>query len=424
MWQLYNWIVIPILKAAFSFLGLFNPKVQKGIKGRADVLDRSRSHYSLIPKTRRRVLVHVASFGELEQAKPVMQALRDQYPDLHIHLTFFSPSGYDNTIGKYTIPDIITYLPFDDLKTVQEFIALVEPALALITRYDVWPNFIKALKEKGAGILLFCATFGESSKRNALFSKGFNREVYSLIDRIVTISEKDRQAFLKLGLLQQNVITAGDTRFDQVLLRKENKNIPKEVALLKDQLLNKEVFVAGSTWPKDEEVLEQGIATFLAHPNRVAVIAPHEVSDEHLKQLKERFSKYSIIILSSIDKYHDEQIILVDSIGKLFSLYALADIAYVGGGFSAGVHNVLEASVWNVPVIVGPHHRRSSEITALINKRGAFEITDAKKFDATLHRLITNNEERRHAGKVGEAYVVENSGATNRLLAEAASLLH
>ena len=407
---LYDGVLLPLLRTGFRIAALGNSKIKKGLEGRKHLLDEVRRAYAAIPPSTTRVVVHVASFGELEQAKPIIARIRDQFPEVHLHLTFFSPSGYENTIGKYSAANFISYSPEDGKRQVREFLDVVRPDLYLFVRYDVWPNLITELEGRDVPTVLFSATLSESSARGSLLVRSFVRRVYQKLDRILTTGVTDRERFERLGVARDHLAVVGDTRFDQVLQRKAASHKPATSLMnfaSRARSAGKLVLVAGSTWPEDEAHLLELDAAKVA-----LIIAPHEPSPECLDRLSR--SNPDSIRLSQLDEAAHANVIIVDSIGKLFDLYRHADIAYVGGGFSAGVHNTLEAAVWGSPVLCGPNHLRSREIADLMKAGGAFEISERSTI-ASVVQALSDSRAREQAGAAALQHVVENSGATDRI---------
>jgi len=413
----YDLLAVPALKTLARIGSLFNDKLKRGIDGRRSLMIEIEEHYKSVTD-RRRILIHVSSFGELEQAKPIVEQLAQQTPRPHIHLTFFSPSGYENAKARYSTPDLITYAPFDDQGSVKQFLERVRPDLALFVRYDVWPNMAKQLRALGIPSILFSATF--DARRESPMVRKLHRNTYDQLSKILTISTEDKLGFERLGVVVP-INVAGDTRFDQVAVRK-SEIANADTHVLPDNVRNnlreskRFVLVAGSTWAKDEELISE---IMLRSPPRfddvVLIIAPHEPSEGHVQKLLDTFGAEAIK-LSECDRYAGERVIIVDSIGKLFSLYQEADIAYVGGGFSDGVHNVLEPSVWRKPVIVGPRHERSQEVAALIGESGGIAVTNDDELGMAIARFKTDRAYLSLFANNAEQFVKRRLGATTQIM--------
>lgn len=403
-------------KLAAQGAALFDKKIQQGIQGRKEQKERIASHYLSVAKERFRVLIHVASFGELEQAKPIIAELKKNYPNIHIHLTFFSPSGYENAKNKYIDPDIISYLPFDDSSSVNDFLDAVKPNLVIFVRYDLWPRFTLELQKRSISAQLISATYRKSSAKSVPIVSNIFRSVYHSLRHIFVINADIKKLLVGDGYPASDITVSGDTRIDQVLQRKETSlekgNIlPQSIS---DKLHQEKplVLVVGSSWEDDEKVICESI---LSTENLFTIIAPHEITESHLTLL-ESLCQNKAIRLSKIEAYSNQKILIWDKIGDLFDLYAYGDIAYVGGGFGAGVHNVLEPAVRGIPVIVGANHTRSVEVGMLLERKGAFAITNVSEFSLAFGKLSSDANARQEAGKNAYAYIEENSGATKAIM--------
>jgi 3-deoxy-D-manno-octulosonic-acid transferase len=422
MIALYNFL-LPLLVLGIRVASLFDPKIRRGLAGRKKLLEETRKHYAEARIRGRRILIHVASFGELEQAKPIISALKAKDPEAHIHLTFFSPSGYENVIGKYDGADFITYSPADRRKNVLRFLDSVQPQLALFTRYDVWPNMARELKRRNIPSILFAATAAESTARKLPVARSFYRDTFRALSKILTVSEEDKSRFESFGLDPQNIVVAGDTRFDQVKARRDALEMSGEHLLPERICTSVEergtlVLVVGSSWPSDEAIyLPTLIKSIERKDNILTIIAPHETDEARIEELLAKFSG-NAIRYSKIDEWSGEQVIVVDGIGKLFGLYRYADIAMIGGGFGAGLHNILEAAVWDAPAIVGPKHQKSREVGELIDRIGAFEVSTQREFNFVFWRLAESEDLRKSSGEEAARFIQEHRGATERILSE------
>lgn len=411
-----------LVRIWLSIIAVFNKKIRAGIDGRKDLFERLQTHYDEVLPERKCILIHVSSYGELEQAKPIIEALRADQPDVHLHLTFFSPSGYLNAVGKYRQPDLITYLPFDTKYNVRRFLDLVKPDVVLFARYDVWHNLARELKARNIPSILFSATFSDSSVKLLPIVKRIQLGTYQALTKIFCISQRDSDAFAAYGVNENSVEVAGDTRYDQVMQRKElsEKQRLEISGSLHDRLTAEGVvtLVAGSTWPEDEELLQKAWTGVLEkHEHAMLVIAPHEVDEAHIAALEGMFTR-----TARLSFYNGARVVIVDSIGKLFDLYRYACVAYVGGGFGAGVHNVLEPAVWGVPVIVGPRHERSQEVLTLIGENGAYEVRTSSDLSSLLKQFIDDPDRRRISGSAAKAFVEQGRGAQNQIVTFARKL--
>lgn len=412
----YNILIVPSLYSILRFAGIFNSKIRKGIKGRKRVYEQLILDAAAIDKSKKLVWFHSASLGEFEQAKPIIERLKKE-KNVNVLITFFSPSGYDNS-KKYPHADLISYIPFDTKSNAERFIKIVNPTVAILMRYDIWPNTIKALNDNAVPVFLVDATMRSKSLRKYPFIKSFHKMLFSFFTKILTVSEDDANEFLDFGLSKEKVKAVGDTRFDRVYQR---SLLAKERNLIKDEILiNKKVFVAGSTWEQDEEIIFpafQKLSKFdLA---AIMIVAPHEPTILHIEKIENEFSgKIKTIRFSHLNNYSDERIIIVDSIGILLTLYTYADVAFVGGSFKQNVHNVLEAAVYGIPVMFGPKIENSQEARKLAELGGGIIVRNKRQAYKSLRTLFINEELRKQKGEVSISYVRKNLGATEKILKE------
>ena len=414
-WQnMYSFVVIPILWLVLRILGLVNRKARRGIKGRRAMIDVLRDQVAQLGAGKR-VWFHSSSMGEFEQAKPIIERLSKRNGNVKIIATFFSPSGYEHS-KKYHVADVISYLPFDTRSGAKRFLDLVRPDAAVMVRYDVWPNHIWELRRRGIPTLIANATMRRRTPRRIPLVRNFHQYVYNAIDNIMTVSESDIEAFRFFKLNHPKVQAIGDTRYDQVAVRSVEASkrhiIPNRITE------GKKVIVIGSSWPEDEAVI---FPAFLKLQDSIAnlllVLVPHEPVLEHIEELESELAgKTSFIRFSALNEYTHERIIIVDSIGILFILYAHAHIAFVGGSFRQGVHNVLEAAVFGVPVVFGPRHRNSQEPLMLVERGGGFVVNDADELYRTFRNLLEDESARASAGDRAARFVQTHVGATTRFI--------
>ena len=405
---MYHFVISIIVKLLEAFpLG----ELGRLVKVRKTLFQELREHYEAFDRRRMNILIHVASFGELEQAKPIITRLKQEISDVHIHLTFFSRSGYDNAYYKYKDADLITYLPLDIRRYSENFLDYAQPDMVIFIRYDVWHTFAAVLQERGIPALLVCATFNLKKVTNPL-TRRLYKKTYQSLYAILAIRDSDKYALSELELSDIKVV--GDTRFDQVMIRKGvAENQPH---ILPERIWNKQlaehrlIIVAGSTWEKDEELF----TALDRSKNFLLIIVPHKTDKEHITKLKKSFP--GSILYSQIDSFNREDTIIVDSIGKLFELYRYADIAYVGGGFGAGVHNTLEPAAWGVPVICGPKIERSLEISEMKAFGGARIIHTADDLNTVIQRALSDIPYRTLLGRNAQAFVEQNLGAVDKII--------
>jgi 3-deoxy-D-manno-octulosonic-acid transferase len=395
---------------------LFNSKIRRGIKGRKRVYEQLILDAAALDKSKKLVWFHSSSLGEFEQAKPIIEKLK-QEKNINILITFFSPSGYENS-RKYPHADLISYIPFDTRSNAERFIRIVNPSVAVLMRYDIWPNTVKALHDNKVPTFLVDATLRKSSPRKYPLIKSFHKMLFSFFTKILTVSENDAKEFLSFGLSKDKVISVGDTRFDRVYQR---SLLAKSRNLIKDEILeNKKVFVAGSTWEQDEEIIFPAFEKISKYDsNALMIVAPHEPTELHLEKIENEFAgKIKTIRFSYLNNYQNEKIIIVDSIGILLTLYTYADVAFVGGSFKQNVHNVLEAAVYGIPVMFGPKIEHSQEAKKLAELGGGVLIKNKKQAYKNLRMLLTNEPLRKSKGNISFSFVKENLGATEKILKE------
>jgi 3-deoxy-D-manno-octulosonic-acid transferase len=394
---------------------LVNEKIRSGISGRKNLFPELEKNLAATDADHPRVWFHVSSLGEFEQAKPIIQSLKQRFPETIVIVTFFSPSGYNHSRSfKYT--DIISYLPFDSRSSSTRFVRMVNPRAAVFIRYDIWPNFIWALSEAGIPVMLVDATLRRSSKRFSFLLKNFHRNLFDNLNQILTVSRQDAEQFKRFGLANPRIEAVGDTRYDQVQMK---SSAAKETQLFPEGFRHgKKVLVVGSSWQADEEILFPVLKKIMKYEQELLIIlVPHEPTEYNLDRIEHELGDdISSIRFSYMYSYKGEKVIVVDSIGILLALYRYADIAYVGGGFKASVHNVLEAAVYGIPVVFGPRHDRSQEAVELVKRGGGFTVNSERSMYRVLRGLFGDASKRMTAGAVAKELVRENIGATERII--------
>jgi 3-deoxy-D-manno-octulosonic-acid transferase len=356
---------------------------------------------------------HAASAGEFEQGKPLLEAIHRKYPGHRILLTFFSPSGYEQHV-HYSGADIVTFFPFDTPRRIENFLDSVNIVAAIFIKYEVWGNCLAALRRRHIPAYLVCAVF----RHGQLFFHRYGRPYARLLarfDHIFVQDEDSRSLLHKIGITA--VTVAGDTRFDRVVeIRSTACDIPAATAL--QRLAEKaggRLLVAGSTWPIDDDILIPYINT---HPELYLILAPHEIDEAKLRDFEKRIHR-PIVRLSATPSTDvpEPHCILVDTYGQLASLYRYGRIAYIGGGFSEGIHNTLEAAVYGNPLLFGPNYHRFREARELVACGGAFPVNDYNHLEERLTKLFASDQVLAHFGRNAAAYVEANTGATARVLA-------
>lgn len=394
-----------------AICSLFSKKVKKMWRGERQAVSTLRR---MVDPRAQYVWFHAASLGEFEQGRPLMERLRRDHPEYKILLTFFSPSGYE-VRKDYKGADIVCYLPLDTVRNARRFLRAVRPVMAFFIKYEFWYNYLHILKHRNVPVYSVSSIF----RPGQVFFKWYGREyahVLRCFTRFFVQNEVSRQLLSQIGITDVTIV--GDTRFDRVIqIQQEAKQLPV-VEAFKD---GQQVFVAGSSWQPDENVF---IPYFNAHPDWKLIIAPHVIDDSHLAAIRRMLGDRRVVRYSAaaaaqelpVDELREASVLIIDCFGLLSSIYRYGELAYVGGGFGAGIHNVLEAAVWSVPVIFGPNNKRFQEAQGLLEARGGFEITGSDDFRQTADSLLAHPEELRSCGQRAGGYVKSRSGATERVL--------
>ncbi|GAB1308156.1 glycosyltransferase N-terminal domain-containing protein [Urechidicola sp. KH5] len=404
MYTLYN-IGITIAGFVLKIIALFNKKISLFVKGRKGVLKQLQQEIKPSDKV---IWMHCASLGEFEQGRPIIEELKDAYPAYKLVLTFYSPSGYE-VRKDYQNADAITYLPLDTNSKVQAFLDIVHPDMAIFVKYEFWPNMLRALKQRSIHTILVSGIF---RKEQSFFKKqSWMRKALYSFDHFFVQNEISKS--LLEGIEFTNVTLAGDTRFDRVAQILEQDNSLEFLDKFKG---SSTLIVVGSSWEPEEKM----VANFLKqHHNKdvKALIAPHNINSDKIKQLKELFSD-GVVLYSTRENESLEKakVFIADTIGILTKIYSYADIAIVGGAFETGLHNILEPATFGVPVLIGPHYEKFQEAIDLVGLKGAYSVENEKVFLTQLNSLIEDRSLRLETGKIAGAFVQENTGATEMIL--------
>lgn len=404
--------------AGIAVASLFNEKAAKLARGQRETWDRLRRE---LPAGSRPVWVHCASLGEFEQGRPLIERIRAERPDVKILLTFFSPSGYE--IRKnYAGADVVCYLPLDRPGAAARFLDIVNPRLAVFVKYELWRGYLKELNRRSVPSLLISANFRADQRFFRKSGSWYAQWLRWLTHIYVQTPESSR---LLAGIGIENVTVAGDTRFDRVAdIRKAAERIDvldRFAGRKGEEGHSRPVFIAGSSWPADEEVYAGWLAS---HPTVKAVIAPHEFDSPRLAKLKTLFGSESV--LKSEAEVNPElldkaRILIMDCFGLLSSAYAYADVAYVGGGFGVGIHNINEAAAFGIPVIFGPNHSKFVEAEELKVLGGGFSVSGEEGFRQIADKLLFDSAEREKRGHWAGEYIEEKIGATEKIWKDIAS---
>lgn len=400
---IYLYALLVRLVAAFG-----HRKARAMVRGQRDTWRILREK---IDPTARYVWFHAASLGEFEQGLPLIERLRREQPSRKILLTFFSPSGYE-VRKDYKGADVVCYLPFDSPTAARRFIKWARPEMAFFIKYEFWRNYIDVLSKKSIPVYSVSSIF----RPGQIFFRWYGRKYARCLRRISHFfvqNERSVELLRTIGV-QDNVTIVGDTRFDRVI---DIRNNARPLPLVEQFTRAKEdsnaapfVLVAGSSWQPDEDILLDYVNR---HPDLRLVIAPHVVNDTHIQEIEQKLTtpalRYSQATLENVDDY---RVLIIDGYGLLSSIYRYATVAYVGGGFGVGIHNVPEAAVYGIPVIIGPNHQRFAEAMALIANGGCKSIEKAEDFSTIMDDFLENPAHIAQAGSAAGDYIHQNAGAT------------
>jgi len=403
MKYLYN-LSILIYVLAVRLLSPFNSKARLWVNGRKGWISMLKEKIS---RDDTNIWIHCASLGEFEQGRPLIEAVRKKRPEIKIILTFFSPSGYE--IRKnYGKADYVCYLPADTPGNACKFINLANPAAVIFVKYEFWNNYTLLLKERNVPLYLISGIF----RKDQHFFKwygGFFRKMLFRFSRIFV------QDILSMDLLKGigigNITVAGDTRFDRVIqIADSAKEIP-QIELFRG---GERMFIAGSSWHQDEVIISRFINL---NPGRMKwVLAPHEIDKANIDRLEKLFSTSVVRFSGFNEKSPEARVLIIDNIGMLSSAYRYAYIAEIGGGFGKGIHNILEAACWGIPVLFGPNHKKFREAVELINIKGARPFATFEEFSRIINDWLAVGDGYQESARNAAKYVKGNAGATNKIL--------
>ena len=417
--MIYN-LIIYLYLFGVAVYSRFNEKVRKMWHG-------ERAAFAVLKEKvdpqAKYVWFHAASLGEFEQGRPLMEQLRRNHPEYKILLTFFSPSGYE-VRKDYTVADIICYLPLDTPINAIRFLRLVRPVMAFFIKYEFWYNYLHILKHRKVPVYSVSSIF----RPDQVFFRWYGRQygrVLNCFTHFFVQNELSRELLAKIGITCVSV--TGDTRFDRVLqIKEEAKQLPVVEEFIRGRgntadnpPMPPKVFVAGSSWPPDEEIF---IRYFREHPEWKLVIAPHVIGEDHLNQIEQKLEGWHVERYTASSSQTPPpsdalgQALIIDCFGKLSSIYRYADVAYIGGGFGVGIHNTVEAAVWGVPVIFGPENKKFQEAQELKACGGGMEISSFEDFAKLMDTFNANPSKIAEAGRAAGNYVSQKAGATSQIL--------
>ena len=397
-------VAIYLYLCGVAVASIFSKKVKKMWKGERQALDILKSK---VNPNHQYIWFHAASLGEFEQGRPLIERIRADYPEYKILLTFFSPSGYE-VRKNYEHADIVCYLPIDTIRNARRFLRTVRPCMAFFIKYEFWYNYLHILKHRNVPVYSVSSIFREHQIFFRWYGKSY-AGVLRCFTHFFVQNEKSKHLLHTIGIDKVDVV--GDTRFDRVLQIKEKA---RQLPIVEAFKADKKVFVAGSSWAPDEDI-------FIPFMNECKdwkmIIAPHVISEEHLKRIEEKCKGKTVRYTATTpEEAAQAQCLLIDCFGLLSSVYHYGEVAYVGGGFGVGIHNVLEAVVWKMPVLFGPNHQRFQEAQELIKAKGGFEITDSSSFAHMMQQFMTQQEYLRLSGEAAGSYVESKAGATHKIL--------
>ncbi len=388
----------------------FNKKLRKMLDGEREAIKQIREK---VDPDAQYIWFHAASLGEFEQGRPLIEKVHKEHPEYKILLTFFSPSGYE-VRKNYTGADIITYLPIDTITNARAFLRAIRPVMAFFIKYEFWYNYLHILQHRGVPTYSVSSIF----RPNQIFFKWYGRNygrVLQCFTHFFVQNEESQQLLAGIGFKNSTVV--GDTRFDRVLQIKEaSKQLPIVDSFVHIHEEKKPLtFVAGSSWPPDEAIF---IEYFNTHPSWKLIIAPHVIGEDHLKQIISLLKNKKVVRYTQTTETDaaNADVLIIDCFGLLSSIYRYGEVAYVGGGFGVGIHNVLEAAVWSIPVIFGPNNAHFAEAQGLKHNGGGFEIHNLEDFSKYIQRFEVETNFRLECGIAGGKYVAALAGASNKVL--------
>ena len=401
--MIYN-LIIYLYLLGVAIYSRFNEKVRKMWRGEREAFRILREK---VDPNAKYVWFHAASLGEFEQGRPLMEQLRKDHPEYKILLTFFSPSGYE-VRKNYEGADIITYLPLDTITNARRFLRTVRPVMAFFIKYEFWYNYLHILKHRNIPVYSVSSIF----RPEQVFFKWYGcqyRPVLNCFTHFFVQNDVSKELLSTIGI--NNVTVVGDTRFDRVLQIKDSaKQLPLVEAFVKDA---PQVFVAGSSWPPDEEIF---IKYFNSHKYWKLIIAPHVIGEDHLKQIEKLLEGRKVVRYTEAteENVQNAEVLIINCFGLLSSIYHYGNVAYVGGGFGVGIHNLLEAAVWDVPVFFGPNNQKFQEAQGL-KTNGGFEINNYEEFAAQMDMFASDASYLDEQGRKAGHFVKSQLGATQKV---------
>ena len=402
---MYN-VVIYLYLFGVALCSIFNKKVRKMWRGERQAIQTLKEK---VEPGAQYVWFHAASLGEFEQGRPLMERLKAEHPEYKILLTFFSPSGYE-VRKDYAVADIVCYLPIDTIRNARRFLRAVHPVMAFFIKYEFWYNYLHILKHRGVPVYSVSSIFRPGQVFFKWYGKHYN-QVLRCVSHFYVQNQISKYLLSTIGIDCVSVV--GDTRFDRV---QQIKEAARQLPVLEAFSKGAKVFLAGSSWQPDEDIF---IRYFNMHKNWKVVIAPHVVSEDHLHQILSKTDRRTVRYMKTTpEEAASADCLIIDCYGLLSSVYRYCDVAYVGGGFGVGIHNVLEAAVWGVPVVFGPNNKRFQEAQGLLHVHAGHEIRDFASFQQLMNRFAREPEFLSRSGADAARYVETRIGATGKIFRE------
>ena len=394
-----------------AMISPFHKKAKLFTSGRKNQFERISKHFSKDDKT---IWVHCSSLGEFEQGRPLIEQIKNQFPDYKIVLTFFSPSGFEQR-KNYEYADHVFYLPADTTKNAKEFLSLINPKFVIFIKYEFWLNFLHQLHLKQVPVFLVSALFRENQHFFKWYGSLFKQTLF-YYETIFVQNKQSADLLLKHGI--KKVVISGDTRFDRVI---EIAKHPKKFKEIEDICKGKKVIVAGSTWPEDEEfILNSFNELNKKHNDIVLIIAPHEISEKNILHICDKLLKlnadYKFQLFTNGIKNETTDILIIDTIGVLSSIYQYGNIACIGGGFGSGIHNISEALIYGLPVFFGPNYKKFNEAVQSIENKFGFTYSNATLLQKGIEELFFQPEKLKQLSDSSKNYILSNAGSTEKII--------
>ncbi len=389
------------MKFCCELLSLKNKKLKLMIQGQRETFKKLQS----ITKEDKIAWFHCASLGEFEQARNLIEVFKQTRKEYKILVSFFSPSGYE--IRKnYQQADYVVYLPFDTKKNVRRFVAMAHPSVVFFVKYEFWYNYIRALKD--VPLFQVSLILRKNHYLTRCYAYWFRKQL-KYFNTFFVQDENTQKVLASVGYT--NAVVCGDTRFDRVF---EISKEPKHFPIIDKFCEEGKIFIAGSSWPADEKIINEAI--YQRRNNLKIILAPHQIHKEHINEIQRLFPSNVLYSGADVESLKDKKVLIIDSIGMLSHIYGKGDITYVGGGFGVGIHNILEAAVFYKPVAFGPNNKKFKEAQDLLKRQGAKEINDKEDLALWVERLLTDKEYYNDVCRINGEYVENNAGATQKIL--------